>query len=109
MGSLQINNSAIQDMFIFGDPSRVPVILVERHVMDLRMHASGRASFSVSLEKKAMSAMGTGDKALLKLFVGGTQRSSRTLRIVVFVHGFQVHPFNLFAKLISYLLRYYSS
>ncbi|CAA7396890.1 unnamed protein product [Spirodela intermedia] len=95
ISQMKINNCAIQDMYIFGDPSRVPIILVERHVMDLRMHASGRASFSGSLEKKATSATGTGDKALMKLFVGGAQRNSRTLRIVVFVHGFQGHHLDL--------------
>ena len=72
-------------MYIFGDPSHVPVIHVERHVLDFSMHASGRASF-------AISPKGAGEKTFLKQSVSGAHNNSRLLKVVVFVHGFQVRP-----------------
>uniref|UniRef100_A0A1D1Y9C1 Protein FAM135B n=3 Tax=Anthurium amnicola TaxID=1678845 RepID=A0A1D1Y9C1_9ARAE len=95
IAQMKINNRSIQDMQVFGDPSHVPIVLVEQHVMNVPLHTSRRESFLGSLEQKGTLAMGAEDKALQKLFGGGPQRNSRVLRIVVFVHGFQGHHLDL--------------
>ncbi|MQL85192.1 hypothetical protein Taro_017713, partial [Colocasia esculenta] len=89
IAQMKINNRSIQDMYIFGDPSHVPVVLVEQHVMNAPKHSSSHGLYLGSLEQNDLSTTGTGDKALLKLLGGGAQKNSRILRAVVFVHGFQ--------------------
>lgn len=85
---MQINNRSIQDMHIFGDPLRNPVILVER-VMNAQFRTRSGNSFFSPLEHSANILMGTRLNTGNKLSGTGTPRSSRILRIVVFVHGFQ--------------------
>ncbi|XP_078434063.1 uncharacterized protein LOC144705326 isoform X2 [Wolffia australiana] len=92
---MKMNSRSIQDMYIFGDPSRVPVVHVERHVMDLRLHASSRASFSGALEKNILPHTEIREKTHQKQPDGDAQTSSRTLKVVVFVHGFQGHHLDL--------------
>ena len=67
---LQINNRSIQDMHIFGDPSSIPIVIVERV-----MNAPRRTISGLNLD--------TANK------ISAPQTSTRVLKIVVFVHGFQ--------------------
>lgn len=91
---MQINNRSIQDMYIFGDPLRNPVILVER-VMNAPFRTRSGNSYFTPLGQKdtASILMGTRVTGGNQLSGTGTPRNSRILRIVVFVHGFQVYIF----------------
>ncbi|OAY74027.1 Protein FAM135B [Ananas comosus] len=42
IAQMKINTRSIQDMHIFGDPSRVPVVLIEQHVMNVPQHGSSK-------------------------------------------------------------------
>ena len=88
--SMQINNRSIQDMHIFGDPSRIPIIIVERVVNAPLRSTSGNSYFS-NLNQKDPSPLlaDIGSKANNKLSAPRPQKSGRVLKIVVFVHGFQ--------------------
>lgn len=85
----QINSQSIQDMHLFGDPSRIPVIIVERVMNGPLRTTSGNSYFS-SVNKKDTSGMVTELKSVNKLSGASPQQSGRVLKIVVFVHGFQV-------------------
>ncbi|KAL8099294.1 uncharacterized protein LOC141683483 isoform X1 [Apium graveolens] len=95
IAQMRINNRSIQDMHIFGDPSRVPIIIVERVANAPRRTASGDSYFSY-LDQKHTHGMQseTGVKSTKKLS-GTAPRSSRSLKIVIFVHGFQGHHLDL--------------
>ncbi|KAI3974663.1 hypothetical protein MKX01_029653 [Papaver californicum] len=94
IAQMRINNRSIQDMYIFGDPLRNPVILVER-VMNAQFRTRSGNSFFSPLDHSANILMGTRLNAGNKLSGTGTPRSSRILRIIVFVHGFQGHHLDL--------------
>ncbi|KAJ6817173.1 putative polygalacturonase [Iris pallida] len=91
IAQMKINNRSIQDMHIFGDPSRIPVVMVEQHIMNVPLHDSGNSLSVHSLDQNA-SALSTGhsDKA-----EHNSKRNGRILRVVVFVHGFQGHHLDL--------------
>ncbi|KAL5703685.1 hypothetical protein ACHQM5_022210 [Ranunculus cassubicifolius] len=76
IAQMRINNRSIQDMHIFGDPLRIPVILVDRVVNAPLRTTSGNSFFSV------IDAIDT---------LMGSQKTSRVLKMVVFVYGFQGH------------------
>ncbi|PKA57082.1 hypothetical protein AXF42_Ash002386 [Apostasia shenzhenica] len=99
IAQMKINNRSIQDMQIFGDPSRVPVVIVE-HVMNTTVHGSGN-------NKSLFAAKQTDSATVTTRFVGKDaskssvlgKRGSRVLKVVVFVHGFQVSPFAMHSLL----------
>ncbi|KAF8377185.1 hypothetical protein HHK36_030558 [Tetracentron sinense] len=93
IAQMRINNGSIQDMHIFGDPLHVPVIIVERVVNAPLSTTSGHSYFSPLDQKDASSLFMVPDtKAVNNLSSAGPQQNGRVLKIVVFVHGFQV-PF----------------
>lgn len=85
---VQINNRSIQDMHIFGDPSHVPVVLIEQHVMNVPLHGSAKNLSFNSLNQNDSTVMpkSRGDRA-----VPNSKKKGRLLKVVVFVHGFQVY------------------
>ena len=87
---MQINNRSIQDMQIFGNPSHIPIVIVER-VMNARRRSSSQNSYLRHLD--VIDSMGplTGPSsaAANKKSGSGSLQNGRVLRIVVFVHGFQ--------------------
>lgn len=88
---MQINNRSIQDLHIFGDPSRIPIIIVERVVNAPLRSTSGNSYFAHPNQKDAPSLLtDIGSKAKHKVSGPGPQQQGRVLKIVVFVHGFQV-------------------
>ncbi|XP_058088342.1 uncharacterized protein LOC131235214 [Magnolia sinica] len=97
IGQMKINNRSIQDMQIFADPSRIPVILVEQHVMNAPLRTTSHNSSIGPLDQKDMSTTPTGPegKVVPKLLGAGPQKSGRVLRAVIFVHGFQGHHLDL--------------
>ncbi|CAI9757464.1 unnamed protein product [Fraxinus pennsylvanica] len=96
IAQMRINNRCIQDMHIFGDPSRIPIVIVER-VVNLPLRSGSGNSYFSELDQKAKSSpISSGDATPTnKSSVTSTRQSSRVLKIVVFVHGFQGHHLDL--------------
>lgn len=69
-----MNSCSIQDLQIFGDPSRIPIIIIERVVNALLHSNSGNSKFW-NMDSKDTH---------------GNQQNGRALKIAVFVHGFLV-------------------
>ncbi|KAL2342150.1 hypothetical protein Fmac_010090 [Flemingia macrophylla] len=86
IAQMRINNRSIQDMYIFGDPLRVPIIIVERGSVK---------SYFLPLEDKAMHVLENGSRDIIKLSGNISQQNEHILRVVVFVHGFQGHHLDL--------------
>ncbi|ONM34049.1 Putative serine esterase family protein [Zea mays] len=52
IAQMKINPHYVQDMHIYGDPSRVPVVLIEQHVMVVPQHSSSKDMASNVSEQK---------------------------------------------------------
>lgn len=88
---MQINSCSIQDLYIFGDPSRIPIIIVERVVNAPLRSPSGNSYFR-NMDQKAV--LQENDSR-----ISTNHQKGRVLKIAVFVHGFQVPcviPFHSF-------------
>lgn len=87
---MQINSRSLQDMHIFGDPSRIPIVFVER-VMNAPRRTFSDNSYLINLDVIDMlgSRQGSSSCALKDLRGPSRPQRSRDLKIVVFVHGFQ--------------------
>lgn len=84
---MQINNRSLQDMYLFGDPLLVPIIIVER-MANVYRSASLDSSY-ISMENDARHVLlGNGSRSAKK-WSGSSQQNGHVLRVVVFVHGFQ--------------------
>lgn len=87
---MQINNRFIQDMYIFGDPSRIPIVIVERVMNAPRRTFSENSYFrNVDVIDKLGSQTGRSSEAGKKPCGTSQPQKGRELKIVVFVHGFQ--------------------
>ncbi|XP_051133330.1 uncharacterized protein LOC127252978 isoform X2 [Andrographis paniculata] len=96
IAQMRINSRSVQDMYIFGDPSRIPIVIVERVVHAPISSTSGNSYFSQVEEKDKNSLNAVADpKPSNTLSVAGTHQKGRILKIVVFVHGFQGHHLDL--------------
>ncbi|XP_073123959.1 uncharacterized protein [Henckelia pumila] len=97
IAQMRINNRSIQDMHIFGDPSRIPIVIVERVVSAPLRSTSGNSYFSQVEQKDTNSLIGGfGPDPTNKLSgATSTRQNGRTLKIVIFVHGFQGHHLDL--------------
>ncbi|CAN6438819.1 unnamed protein product [Victoria cruziana] len=96
IAQMKINNRSIQDMYIFGDPSRVPVIAVEQH--KIRGLDKGVGNLSINnteLKDISDSHARPVSKHVWKSVGTGRRRHGRQLSFVVFVHGFQGHHLDL--------------
>uniref|UniRef100_A0A7N0RGB8 DUF676 domain-containing protein n=1 Tax=Kalanchoe fedtschenkoi TaxID=63787 RepID=A0A7N0RGB8_KALFE len=99
IAQMRINNRSIQDMQIFGDPSRIPVVLIERVVNSPLRTTSGNSYFS-SLSYKDVPSLHGKSGLKSSRFPNNTLSSNKSenahvLKIVVFVHGFQGHHLDL--------------
>ncbi|KAL3513284.1 hypothetical protein ACH5RR_026001 [Cinchona calisaya] len=96
IAQMRINSRSIQDMHIFGDPSRIPIMIVERAVNAPLRSTSGNSYFSHADQKNKVSPLSeVGSKAIDNLPGASTRQSGRILKMVVFVHGFQGHHLDL--------------
>ncbi|GAB2292886.1 hypothetical protein Dimus_027113 [Dionaea muscipula] len=93
IAQMRINSHSIQDMQIFEDPSRVPVVIVERVVNAPRRTYSGNSYFCHHDQELQPSLNGL--KNTSKFSTNDQQQNGRLLKIVVFVHGFQGHHLDL--------------
>ncbi|KAL0421850.1 UNVERIFIED_CONTAM: hypothetical protein Slati_3207900 [Sesamum latifolium] len=96
IAQMRINNRSIQDLHIFGDPSRVPIILVER-VVNAPVRPTSGNSYLSHVDQKDTNSLtaGVGSDSSNKLSGASPRQSGRVLKIVVFVHGFQGHHLDL--------------
>lgn len=106
--SLQINSRSIQDMHIFGDPSRIPIIIVERVVNAPRRSTSGNSYFSHQEQKDTHGIRSEIDSKTINKFSGTPYKNGRVLKIVIFVHGFQACSFCYLTPLLCCVVKYFS-
>ncbi|EEF52199.1 conserved hypothetical protein [Ricinus communis] len=96
IGQMRINTRSIQDMYIFGDPLRIPIIFVERVINAPRRTLSENSYFrDLDLIDSPGLLSEPGTEALRKIHRGNLRKKRRELKIVVFVHGFQGHHLDL--------------
>ncbi|XP_031492207.1 uncharacterized protein LOC116258892 isoform X2 [Nymphaea colorata] len=97
IAQMKINNRSIQDMYIFGDPSHVPVIAVEQHkIKSLDKGVTGSLLINnAELKDNSDSHARPVSKHVWKSVGTGRRRNGRQLSFVVFVHGFQGHHLDL--------------
>ncbi|XP_043811132.1 uncharacterized protein LOC110610261 isoform X3 [Manihot esculenta] len=90
IAQMKINNQSIQDMHIFGDPLRIPIIIVER-VMNAPRRALSEHSYfrNVDLIDSPILLSQPSIEAETSLFSSNLKQNGRELKVVVFVHGFQ--------------------
>lgn len=89
--SLQINHRSIQDLHIFGDPSHIPIVIVERVINAPRRTISANSYFShFDFKDSARLVSGSSFETTKKQSGAGPQQNGCILKVVVFVHGFQV-------------------
>ncbi|KAI4299033.1 hypothetical protein L6164_032528 [Bauhinia variegata] len=92
IAQMRINNRSLQDMNIFGDPLRVPIIIVER----ISMHCStSMNTYFIPFEEKAKGILENWARARNELSRSNLDQNRHVLRVVVFVHGFQGHHLDL--------------
>lgn len=96
IAQMKINNRSIQDMHIFGDPSSIPVLIVER-VMNAPRRTTSENSYLRHLDviDSPGSPSAPGSEAGDKLTSMNKHANGRVLKAVVFVHGFQGHHLDL--------------
>ncbi|KAK7384951.1 hypothetical protein VNO78_30654 [Psophocarpus tetragonolobus] len=94
IAQMRINNRSIQDMYIFGDPSRIPIVIVERVMNAPRRTISDNSYLrqTALLNSHSFQAGLNFDTANK---ISAPLSSTRILKIVVFVHGFQGHHLDL--------------
>lgn len=95
IAQMKINTRSVQDMHIYADPSRVPVVLIEQHVMVVPQHGSTKDLASSSSEQKDTIVLPKLQVESLALKNINGKKGGRVLRAVIFVHGFQGHHLDL--------------
>ncbi|XP_050377066.1 uncharacterized protein LOC126794399 isoform X2 [Argentina anserina] len=96
IAQMKINNRSIQDLHIFGDPSSIPIVIVER-VMNAPRRTTSENSYLRHLDVLSAPGLqsGSGSESVNKQSGYSSSKKSRVLKIVVFVHGFQGHHLDL--------------
>ncbi|CAO2838493.1 unnamed protein product [Amaranthus hypochondriacus] len=94
IAQMKINSRSVQDLQIFGDPSSVPVVIVERVINAPRRSSSGNSYFG-HVDQRAPSTLLSELKTVSKISGADNLANGRVLKIVVFVHGFQGHHLDL--------------
>lgn len=78
-------------MYIFGDPARIPIVIVERVVQAPLHMTSGNLYFSHPDQRENPGLHVKSSSEAVKKSTGpSSHQVGRVLKIVVFVHGFQV-------------------
>ncbi|KAL1194369.1 hypothetical protein V5N11_017837 [Cardamine amara subsp. amara] len=94
IAQMRINNRSIQDMHILGDPMRVPIVIVER-VLNAPRRTLSDNSYLRNVDMLSKSVLNGQNDGTENTKDANSQQSSRELKIVVFVHGFQGHHLDL--------------
>ncbi|KAL2318163.1 hypothetical protein Fmac_032039 [Flemingia macrophylla] len=94
IAQMRINSRSIQDMQIFGDPSSIPIVIVER-VMNAPRRTISENSYLRHVALVNSPSFHSGPNLDIKNYKSPQQSSTRVLKIAVFVHGFQGHHLDL--------------
>ncbi|KAA3476580.1 protein FAM135B-like protein isoform X1 [Gossypium australe] len=96
IAQMRMNNRSIQDMQIFGDPSGIPIVIIE-HVMNAPQRTSSDNLYMRNLDiiDSITTSTVPSSEAVKKLPSASAAQSGRDLKIVIFVHGFQASFFSL--------------
>ncbi|CAH8306129.1 unnamed protein product [Eruca vesicaria subsp. sativa] len=94
IAQMRINNRSIQDMHILGDPMRVPIIIIER-VLNAPRRTLSDNSYLRHVDMLDSGLLNAVNDEAEETKATSSQKSSRELKIVVFVHGFQGHHLDL--------------
>ncbi|KAM1120146.1 hypothetical protein ACFX13_045035 [Malus domestica] len=96
IAQMKINNRSIQDMHIFGDPSRIPIVIVER-VLNAPRRTTSENSYLRNLDVINSPGLlsGSGSDSINKKSDYISPKKGCVLKLVVFVHGFQGHHLDL--------------
>ncbi|XP_010544041.1 PREDICTED: protein FAM135B isoform X2 [Tarenaya hassleriana] len=92
IAQMRINNRSIQDMYIFGDPMRVPIVIIER------VWNAPRRTFSDNSYLRHVDMIDSSihhDDETRKKSGSNLMQNVRELKVVIFVHGFQGHHLDL--------------
>ncbi|KAK6153349.1 hypothetical protein DH2020_012988 [Rehmannia glutinosa] len=81
IAQMRINNRSIQDLHIFGDPSRIPIVIVERVVNAPVRSTSGNSYFSQLDQKDTNSLIAGVDLNPSNKLAGATRQNGRVLKI----------------------------
>lgn len=96
---MKINSRSLQDLQIFGSLSQVPVIYVERHMIQCQksclVEDVAALSLNGPLDKTKATIMPNAAINSLPPKTSNHVLVRRALRVVVFVHGFQGHHLDL--------------
>ncbi|CAI0401594.1 unnamed protein product [Linum tenue] len=96
IAQMRINTCSIQDLYIFGDPLRIPIVIIERVINAPRRTMSENSYFkNMDLIDSQGLRLKTSAEAGSKPSLPTIQPTGRDLKIVVFVHGFQGHHLDL--------------
>ncbi|MBA0597226.1 hypothetical protein Gorai_007040 [Gossypium raimondii] len=95
IAQMRMNSRSIQDMQIFGDPSGIPIVIIE-HVMNAPQRTSSDNLYMRNLVIRDSITTSTvpSSEAVKKLSSASAAQSGRDLKIVIFVHGFQASFFS---------------
>ncbi|CAN6584301.1 unnamed protein product [Malus baccata var. baccata] len=96
IAQMKINNRSIQDMHLFGDPSRIPIVIVER-VLNAPRRTTSENSYLRNLDVINSPGLlsGSGSDSINKKSDYISPKKGCVLKLVVFVHGFQGHHLDL--------------
>ncbi|KAK8544485.1 hypothetical protein V6N13_025988 [Hibiscus sabdariffa] len=94
IGQMKINNQSIQDMQIFGDPSGVPIVIMERVINAPRRSISDN-SYLRNFDVLNLATTSTALEVGKNKSSTSAAENGHDLKIVVFVHGFQGHHLDL--------------
>ncbi|XP_062027272.1 uncharacterized protein LOC133743376 [Rosa rugosa] len=96
IAQMKINNRSIQDLHIFGDPSSIPIVIVER-VLNAPRRTNSENSYLRHLDVLNSPGLQSvyGSESVNKQSGYSSSKKGRVLKIVVFVHGFQGHHLDL--------------
>ncbi|KAI4337548.1 hypothetical protein L6164_015948 [Bauhinia variegata] len=94
IAQMRINSRSIQDMNIFEDPSRTPIVVIER-AMNAPRRTISENSYLRHVELKGSLSWPRAPSSEAVSEQPVSQSNPNVLKIVVFVHGFQGHHLDL--------------
>ncbi|CAD6254640.1 unnamed protein product [Miscanthus lutarioriparius] len=94
IAQMKINTPSVQDMHIYADPSCIPVVRIEQHVMVIPQHCSSKDFLTDGSEPAGTNVPPLLQGQSLEEKTCGF-KSGHILRAVIFVHGFQGHHLDL--------------
>jgi hypothetical protein len=82
-------------MHIYANPSHVPVVLIEQHVMIVPQHGCNKDLLANAQDPNNITVPSNLQEDSVAGNPSGGKSSGHVLRAVIFVHGFQVSFFGL--------------